>query len=198
MTRTVSLQYDPNISGEITMISAGIASLCYGKRSAIYLSTPVTTGTMYVRWVKAGREASTWKSDVLTVNVDDARKVASDLRARAEGPVICPVDLPDMPEWLDDDFMDLWLSVIRTHVKKVYANAGWELSNGCVSEVTEAIINDIPVRTLVGGGFTTNLTVQQAMDDISAGREIYKSLDLHTAKMDYALVALQEFRDARR
>jgi hypothetical protein len=126
-------------------------------RSALYISTPITSGERFLTWaakylgsavsvdeaIRLHREEHT--REVVEPNVLHAAKVAEHARARSQFPVINPARVPHINGWRQADWIAFWEKVIQECCLAVMALDGWELSFGCAHEVVFALEHGIPV-----------------------------------------------------
>lgn len=116
--------------------------------SAVYVSTPITTGERYVRWRRdAGAHLApqdpSYRDHLLDAVVAPNRAqvapLVASLRARFSCPVIDPTALEDVPGWEQFDYHRYWTEVIERYVHTVVFAHGWEYSSGCVLELGAAV-----------------------------------------------------------
>jgi hypothetical protein len=111
-------------------------------RTAIYLSTPLTTGPRFSEWRQ--RSATLLEDDpqyahehrrlVVEPNRQAARDLAEKLRRRSQLVVIDPTSLADVPDWSQDDYRFFWGRVIEEYAAKVVFMDGWAQSSGSAYE----------------------------------------------------------------
>lgn len=124
-------------------------------REAVYVSSPITTGPRYLRWLQrtggssVDRESIQFKEHVVAPNLATASRVIRQARDSyfPGRPVIDPTALGDRPDWEQHRYHSFWLSVIREFVGTVLFIDGWEYSTGCTLEYIEAVSADIPLLT---------------------------------------------------
>lgn len=116
--------------------------------SAIYLSTPITTGPRFVAWRRGpGAELSVETpeyqrrraDEVVAPNRADITPVLELLRERFDEPVIDPTALEDVPGWQQFDYHRFWTEVIHGYVHTAVFVDGWQYSSGCVLELAAAV-----------------------------------------------------------
>ncbi|HEU4558506.1 MAG TPA: hypothetical protein VFS20_11685 [Longimicrobium sp.] len=123
----------------------------------IYASSALTTGTRAYELlddhgVRSMRELEEPHRDaLLTANMEEAGRFAARLRERLGGHelVITPAPFA-APGWTQAEYLAFWEELIRTRVKAVYFNDGWELSNGCTFEY--AVAREAGVATFAADG----------------------------------------------
>jgi len=98
------------------------------KRSAIYLSTPITTPKRF-RGVESNRT--------------EVQRLVQSLRNKFSRVVINPTALNDLPGWTQDDYRVFWARVIENYADIVVFSDGWQYSNGCAFEFLIAYKNRI-------------------------------------------------------
>jgi hypothetical protein len=111
-------------------------------RSAIYVSSPITTGKEFVHWFnEVGRHqlndsktyADIHRSDIINKNLARIKSFAHQLRKKESGVVIEPASYEN-EEWSQHDYLYYWSSIISKYVYKIICMDGWEYSRGCVFE----------------------------------------------------------------
>ena len=95
--------------------------------SAVYVSTPITTGRLFLDWwrregislPKASHEYQTaLRAHVVLPNVQRTARFMELLRRRHVGIIIDPTSC-DVPGWTQDDYNEFWTRVLERHVKRV-------------------------------------------------------------------------------
>jgi hypothetical protein len=127
-------------SHEIDDLAAVFGTVRSG-RTAIYVSTPLTTGPRFSSWrgtVRLDANDPTYRSEfrrhVVEPNTAEARRFAEKLREVERRVVIDPGALPDIDEWTQDDYRVFWGRVIERNASTVVFRDGWEHSRGCSYE----------------------------------------------------------------
>jgi len=125
---------------EIDQLVGLFASVCDG-RTAIYVSTPLTTGKRLSEWsTHSGRGPAHPEYDqglrvhVVEPNRADARLFVADRRRATGRIVIDPGALDDVPGWTQNDYRAFWGRVIERYASTVVFREGWEHSSGCSYE----------------------------------------------------------------
>jgi len=108
---------------------------CVVHDRAVYLSTPITTGPRFLKWVASGRQGGTRgnREYVIEPNIGDGRRLATKVR-RTFPLVIDPTELGPISGWQQDRYHGLWTSVVCDLSSLLVFNRGWEYSNGCALE----------------------------------------------------------------
>lgn len=123
----------------------GIAS---DERSAVYVSTPITTGRAFVEWYR--REGHrlergtpdyerAHRSEVVLPNTQRAARYIEVLRWRHVGLIIDPSSF-EVPGWSEcqERYHAFWLRVLERHARRVVFMDGWQYSTGCTIEYEAA------------------------------------------------------------
>lgn len=121
------------------------ASLVEG-RSAIYVSSPLTTGQRAFEWHLRGHGISgpselvsdSFRRDVIEPNREQAARFVRDFRRRTGRVVIDPTAVGDLPGWTQADYRVLWARVIEEYAETVVFRDGWQYSSGCAYEFLAA------------------------------------------------------------
>jgi hypothetical protein len=109
-------------------------------RTAIYVSSPLTTGSRAFEWHRQhrhsdpGRHAEAFSVDVVEPNRKEAARFAHKLRATTDRLVIDPTAMADVEDWTQADYRDFWGRVIAQYCKQVIFRDGWQFSSGCAYE----------------------------------------------------------------
>jgi hypothetical protein len=120
-------------------------------QKGVYASSELTTGTRTYEALgkngfrTAAELADPHRSALLEKNIEEAGAFARRLREGLGGaaPVITPAPFL-APGWTQAEYLAFWEELIRTRVKAVYFNDGWEFSNGCSFEFAVAREAGIP------------------------------------------------------
>jgi hypothetical protein len=116
-------------------------------RTALYVSTPITTGARFVAWRRGPGAALDPASEeyhherlarVVTPNREAVVALVAETRERVGEPVIDPTTLEDVPGWQQFDYHRFWVDVIERFAHAVVFVDGWEYSSGCVLELAAA------------------------------------------------------------
>ena len=127
---------------EIAFMLEILASVIEG-RTAVYVSTPITTGKRFLKWyvqkkiderVPLTEQKDMFLREVVEYNRQRARVVVRRLRHGSSKIVIDPTSIVDFPGWTQDDYRCLWGRVIERYVDRVIFIEGWQYSNGCAYE----------------------------------------------------------------
>lgn len=117
----------------------------------IYASSELTTGARAYRLLadhgfRSTRElADPHRGALLKTNMEEARHFAARIREHFGGRELVITPAPfNAPEWTQAEYLSYWEELIRTRVKAVYFNEGWEQSNGCTFEFAVALESGVP------------------------------------------------------
>lgn len=120
-------------------------------RSAIYVSSPLTTGRLAAEWHETNRQtkaavsseiANDFITDVVKVNRELAASYVRRLRSLESRVVVDPSALDDLPGWTQSDYRVLWGRVIEEYCEVVVFRDGWEHSSGCAYEFHVAVASN--------------------------------------------------------
>lgn len=119
-------------------------------RNSVYISTPITTGPLFVKWKRElGRHLenneeyeTSLKANVILPNVQRAASVLEVLRWHHTGLIINPTGL-DVPGWEQTDYHEFWTKVLSRYSQRAIFLNGWEYSRGCTIEFLVAQKNGI-------------------------------------------------------
>ncbi len=125
---------------EIKILSEAFACVVAG-RTALYVSSPLTTGRRASEWHLRSERTAPTRSDaddfrrrVIEPNRQQAAAYVRDLRERTKRVVIDPTALEDMPRWTQADYQVFWGQVIQRYAEAVVFRNGWQYSSGCAYE----------------------------------------------------------------
>lgn len=151
------------------------------RRSAFYISIPITTGLNFLTWYKATGKSLDKKSyssahykEVVVTNVEKASKNILLLRDRHPGKIIIEPTSLEVPDWTQEQYLDFWGDVIKKFINRVYLSPGWSYSRGCAFEFLTAVENGIEL-------FDINeepISVFEGSNLIKKAVSEYTSLDL--------------------
>ena len=154
LTRTFSRSY----AEESSLALSAIDCVLNGER-AVYASTELTTGRRaqaVLRELGAQRSSelrermtpAEYTSRIWNPNVEGAMAFARRLHHTLGGNQLVITPAPFMaPGWNQQEYLAFWETLIRTRIKAVYFNDGWEFSNGCAFEYLVAIDAALPTFT---------------------------------------------------
>src|SRR2546426_3011685 len=120
--------------------------LQFTRRTAVYVSVPVTTGLRFIEWfASAGkyldRNSAAYdqalKAEVILPNNQRAALFLELFRWRHMGLIIDPTSL-DVPGWSQAEYHRFWTTVIHRHARRVIFLQGWQFSRGCTLEFETA------------------------------------------------------------
>ena len=121
-------------------------NLQHSRRTAIYVSTPITTGPGFVEWMRTrgqhlkkdgNQYQRALKADVILPNIQRTAASIELLRWRHMGLIINPTTL-DVPGWKQSDYHRFWTIVLDRHARRVILLQGWQYSRGCTIEFEAA------------------------------------------------------------
>jgi hypothetical protein len=132
---------------------AGVFEAVVDGPTALYVSSPLTTGQLFIDW--RGSTAAPEPGDaayaeefhraVVGPNRDNARAFVARLRGECSDTVIDPTSLPDLSGWTQGDYRSLWGEVIRRYVRLVVLRDGWQYSDGCSYEFFVAVRHSVGI-----------------------------------------------------
>lgn len=132
---------NPRDTGGIENMLGFLSSLIEGK-TAVYISSPITTGNRFIQWYKEygsklDPESKQYKEEhfnhVIQPNLEDVKKKVTGLRQHFDSFLVDPTKF-DYPEWTQDDYRYFWGNVIERHVKTLVLLDGWQYSKGSAFE----------------------------------------------------------------
>jgi hypothetical protein len=114
-------------------------STVVARRTATYVSTPLTSGQRAFEWhlqngATAAHLSPDFRERVIEPNRREAAAFADALRVQIAGVVIDPAALPDVDGWDQADYRFFWGRVIEEYVRQVVFRSGWQYSSGCTYE----------------------------------------------------------------
>ena len=122
---------------------------CFGvvDHSAVYVSTPITTGPHFADWFPIQRDRGTpdyqrrLREDIIGPNLLRAQPLVAACRDRwPSRPVIDPTGLGEVPGWAQDDYHLFWCQLIQQCASTVVLAEGWQFSSGCALEFAAACV----------------------------------------------------------
>jgi hypothetical protein len=190
-----ALRFERGYDEEVAISLSALDCVLLG-RKGIYASSELTSGRRAQRLqrehnvpnVTALRDAlgaEDYDALLWSPNVEAAVAFANRLRGQLGDAelVISPAPFA-APDWPQEAYLKFWESVIRTRVKSVYFNEGWEYSTGCVFEFAVAAEAGLPTldsATRPLSGDQTIERVSRAIHEMEASgldtRAIKSSLD---------------------
>jgi hypothetical protein len=133
----------PKHRREIHILLEGFAAFVEG-RTALYVSSPLTTGRRAFQWHVSNGFVGTrhkqevndnkFRRDVIELNRSDATAYVRRLRQTTRQVVIDPTAMGDIPGWTQGDYQAFWGNVIERYAESVIFRDGWMFSNGCAYE----------------------------------------------------------------
>lgn len=143
-------------SPEISDAMLAVFRTVVSDRTAIYCSTPITSGRRFFAWMdRLGLDCGDVDSAleihgvshaeaVVRPNVMRAAEVCNDVSVQTGKIVINPSSLQIAIPWRQSDWRSFWGRVIEHFAEYVVLLDDWEFSNGCVYEYLIAVQNGIP------------------------------------------------------
>jgi hypothetical protein len=117
----------------------------------VYASSELTTGQRAYEELRArglpsfGQLADERRAALLTLNSEHASAFARRLRTMLPNAETVVTPAPFIaPGWTQAEYLTFWETLIRTRIKSVYFNDGWQYSNGCTFEFAVACESGIP------------------------------------------------------
>jgi hypothetical protein len=157
LTRTFSRSY----SEESDLAFSAIDCVLNGEKG-VYASSELTTGRRVqsvLREIGVRRSSDLrprlgdqeYVTRIWNPNVDQALTFARRLHHTLGGNQRVMTPAPFMaPGWGQSEYLAFWESLIRTRIKAVYFNEGWEFSNGCTFEYLVAFDAGLPTFDAAG------------------------------------------------
>ena len=126
----------------ISALLSVLTSFGVPQRSCVYISTPISTGTRYVRWhqsfglqvPKGSVDYDAARRRIKDANLAAARSLTADVRERADGHLVIDPTAMDIDGWEQRDYHLYWMEVISRYVHTVVFADGWQYSEGCAVE----------------------------------------------------------------
>lgn len=114
--------------------------------TALYISTPISTGSRFAEWYrttgsKIGERSDydrAHRAEVILPNVQDAHRLAEVIRCKHLDKIVIEPNALAVPTWTQEDYIAFWCSVLKRYVNKVVFAEGWEYSEGCTAEYVQA------------------------------------------------------------
>ncbi len=166
---------------EVELILSAMDCALNGER-ALYVSSELTTGRRYYQLL-AEHGVSTsdelrqalgpagWRQQLWDPNAEAANDFAAALRRQQPQALVMTPAPFVAPEWSQPEYLGFWDRVIRSRVRAVYFNEGWQYSNGCTYELTVALEAELPTFDATGArldGETALRHVEQAQQELSS------------------------------
>lgn len=168
------------------------------QRSAVYVSTPVTTGPTFIDWLRrvghrlkrGSKEYLTaLRAEVVLPNVQRAARFLELLRWQHVGMIIDPTSL-EVPGWDQQTYHEFWRKVLDRHVRRVIFLNGWELSHGRVMEFETAQRLDLDC---VDETFKP-LSCDKGLQLIQSAVEQVRALDVDISALEAVCQRLEQTR----
>lgn len=140
-------------TGQARALIKAIDAVLHGRRQAVYVSTPITTGPDFVDWwrTNSGRlrsDDAAYQREMASViqnNIGAVRPLVELVEARFQVPVIDPTRLESIPGWSQPDYHRFWVEVIEKFVTTIVFADGWPFSSGCAIEFAAATRNGLTI-----------------------------------------------------
>jgi hypothetical protein len=162
-----------------------------GVGGAVYCSAPITSGRLYLEWLREFASMPLTVDEVLSEhraehfarviqpNISRAASATERLRAMTDLPVIDPTAVPHINGWTQDKWLSFWERIISEFAVAIVALDGWSLSFGCAHEVLYGFRLGLPVYD----ERLKRLTPRSAGSTISKGLVELQDLSLPTTKL---------------
>ena len=127
----------------------GVFACVVENRSAIYVSSPLTTGLLAFEWhARSGSShplnsagQTQFTRDVVIPNRKQAAHYVRNLRNSENLVVIDPSALDDQPGWTQSDYRVFWGRIIEEYCETIVFRDGWQHSDGCAYEFHAAVFS---------------------------------------------------------
>ena len=151
LTRQFSRAY----TEEVDLAFSAIDCVLNGEKAA-YASSELTTGRRVhsvLREIGARRSSELrrrlgdeeYQTRIWDPNVEAAMSFARRLHHTLGGNQLVVTPAPFMaPGWNQEEYLSFWEALLRSRIRAVYFNEGWEYSNGCAFEFTVAADAGLP------------------------------------------------------
>jgi hypothetical protein len=124
--------------------------LVYKEKETIYISSAITTGKIFMDWIKTSGSQIKNKEEykfqhyekVIVPNSETILNFTQKLRSKLKDPVVEPASLI-MQDWSQDDYLYYWGEFISKYVKQIIFLDGWPYSKGCTYEYYLGLINNL-------------------------------------------------------
>jgi hypothetical protein len=195
LTRQFSRKY----AEEVEMAFSGIDCVLNGEK-AIYASSELTTGRRVhsvLREIGARQSSELrprlgeleYQTRIWDPNVEAAMAFARQLHHSLGGNQLVITPAPFMaPGWNQQEYLAFWELLLRSRIKGVYFNEGWEYSNGCTFEFMVAADHGLPTFDAAG----IPLALRDATAQVS---EAVKVLQSDRLDADVLARTLNQMRD---
>jgi hypothetical protein len=180
----LSRSFSRTYADECAVAFSAIDCILNGEQ-AIYASTELTTGQRafsVLREIGGTRGADLkarlgeqgFVERILSPNVELAMAFARRLHQSLGGNQLVITPAPfTAPGWTQAEYLSFWETLIRTRVKAVYFNDGWEYSNGCTFEFAVALDAGLPTCEADGrmlGAETAMARIEAAIASLDGDR----------------------------
>lgn len=157
---------------EVGFALSAIDCVLNGER-AVYASSELTSGRRLNRLLRdvganraselRARQGEDWyRTQLWTPNVAAATAFARRLHQTLGNHVLVVTPAPlSAPGWSQREYLGFWEVLIRTRIKAVYFNEGWEYSHGCTFEFAVALDAGLPTYDCVGNPLAANEALER-------------------------------------
>ncbi len=162
-----------SLSRDAELILGAFECLVDGKR-AVYIAVPITTGIRLWEVAKSHKISQlrdigkkypdAFHRCVLKPNLKDAKRISEQVRKKN----VLAIDPSRLMinEWSQDDYAQLWKSVLKSRVDRVALSPNWVYSLGCLEEYLTAFKSGLAITNLAGKKVTLDdakLEIEQAL-----------------------------------
>lgn len=170
-------------------------------RQATYISTPITTGKLFVDWYcqrghslqPDSREyKESHKANVVLPNTQRAARWVELLRWRHSALVIDPRTLT-VAGWNQEQYREFWTTVLKKHARQAIFLDGWSFSHGCAIEFLEAQKHGVEC---IDSNFK-HLSTDTGLSVISNAIKVARAAGIPAAWIDEQENRLQELEELR-
>lgn len=156
-------------SADAMQVCINIFDCVLAPQSAIYLSTPITTGWRYYLWSQQNGTQNEFVGKVLEPNIAAAALTAKNISIIKKINVINPAVFYQKG-WTQKMYLSLWVDVIQRFAAEVWFNDGWEYSNGCTHEFLVAVQAGRPCFTSTGNPLSLGKAIEAIRHALSEMR----------------------------
>ena len=176
-----SQNFSRTFTEEVAVAFSAIDCVLNGEK-AVYASSELTSGLRLNRLlVQNGASRSSelrarlgeneYRLRVWNPNVEAATAFARNLHHTLGGNQLVISPAPFMaPGWTQHQYLSFWEELLRTRIKSVYFNEGWQHSNGCTFEFAVAVDAGLPTYTSDGRPLSADEGARLIRDAVAACR----------------------------
>lgn len=137
---------DPRGSNLAAYLLAALDTVIHQQHTAVYVSTPITTGRALLEWrAGPGRGAvpespshRRFVAEMIRANTASVGPLVNYAERELGGPVIDPTRLGNVSGWSQPDYHEFWTKVVERYARLVVFADGWQFSVGCSLEYLAA------------------------------------------------------------